>query len=179
MNIQWRDVTGLRESERLTIEARLEALAAEHGDLVDVQIAAKPTEHHRHGGQEVRVSGHARGRDIVATRTRADLGMALNETLDAFEREVRKLRERREDERSERPARPPVLGVIDRVLADRGYGFILTDAGESVYFHRNAVHGLSFERLEEGQRVGLNVEAGEKGPQATVVVPPPPDALAP
>jgi ribosomal subunit interface protein len=180
MNIQWRNMVGLSEADRQAIERRLEALAAEHGDLIDVQIAAKPTQHHRHGGQEVRVSGHARGRDLVATRTRDDLSLALNETLDAFEREVRKLRERRTDERSARVAGPPVLGVIDRVLADRGYGFIVTDAGESVYFHRNAVHGgLAFERLEEGQRVGLNVETGEDGPQATVVVPPPPDVPAP
>jgi cold shock CspA family protein len=39
--------------------------------------------------------------------------------------------------------------------------------------------GLDFEALEEGQRVGLNLEGGEKGPQATVVLPPPPDAPAP
>jgi cold shock CspA family protein/ribosome-associated translation inhibitor RaiA len=180
MNIQWRNVPGLRDAERAAIERRLSALAAEHGDLIDVQIAAKPTQHHRHGGQEVRVSGHARGRDIVASRVRDDLPLALNETLDAFEREVRKLRGRRSDERTARVAEPPVLGVIDRVLADRGYGFIVTDSGESVYFHRNALHGgLAIERLEEGQRVGLNVESGEEGPQATVVVPPPPDAPAP
>jgi cold shock CspA family protein/ribosome-associated translation inhibitor RaiA len=180
MNIQWRNVAGLSEPDRQAIERRLEALAAEHGDLIDVQIAAKPTQHHRHGGQEVRVSGHARGRDLVATRVRDDLAQALAEVLDAFEREVRKLRERRTDERTARVTEPPVLGVIDRVLTDRGYGFILTDAGQSVYFHRNAVHGgLAFERLEEGQRVGLNVEPGQDGPQATVVVPPPPDAPSP
>jgi len=66
---------------------------------------------------------------------------------------------------------------MDRALFDQGYGFILTDAGGRVYFHRNAVHGgLEFEQLEEGQRVGLNIEAGDEGPQATVVLPPPPDA---
>jgi CspA family cold shock protein len=70
--------------------------------------------------------------------------------------------------------------VVDRVLAAQGYGFIVTDAGESVYFHRNAVRGgLHFEGLEEGQRVGLNIEQGERGLQATVVVPAPPDAPAP
>jgi cold shock CspA family protein len=66
------------------------------------------------------------------------------------------------------------------VFADDDYGFILTDAGEQVYFHRNAVHGgLAFERLAEGDRVGLNFEAGENGLQATVVRPAPPGAPAP
>jgi hypothetical protein len=47
-----------------------------------------------------------------------------------------------------------------------------------VYFHRNAVHGgLDFERLAEG--VALNLEASEKGLQATTVVPAPPGVPAP
>jgi len=39
--------------------------------------------------------------------------------------------------------------------------------------------GLDFARLEEGDRVALNVEAGREGLQATTVVAPPPDAPAP
>jgi cold shock CspA family protein/ribosome-associated translation inhibitor RaiA len=180
VEIHWRNVKGLREEERLAVEGRLEALAADHQDLIDLRISAKPTRHHRRGGQEVRISCQARGTELVAARTRPELILALNEALDAFEREVRRLRERRRDRRVERPAPPPVLGIIDRVFAAEGYGFILTDAGEQVYFHRNAVHGgLEFERLEEGQRVGLNVEGGEKGPQATAVVAPPPETPAP
>jgi CspA family cold shock protein len=171
MNIQWRNVAGLSEPDRQAIERRLEALAAEHGDLIDVQIAAKPTQHHRHGGQEVRVSGHARGRDLVATRVRDDLAQALAEVLDAFEREVRKLRERRTDERTARVTEPPVLGVIDRVLTDRGYGFILTDDGEEVYFHQNALHELDFASLTLGLPVELEIERGERGPQASRVFP--------
>ena len=70
--------------------------------------------------------------------------------------------------------------MIDRVIAADGYGFILTDAGEQVYFHRNAVRGgLEFERLAEGERIALDFEAGEQGPQATVVLPAPPDAAGP
>jgi cold shock CspA family protein len=49
-----------------------------------------------------------------------------------------------------------------------------------VYFHRNALHGgLELERLEEGQRVGLDLEGGDKGLQATYVRPAPPDAPSP
>ena len=103
------------------------------------------------------------------------MALSLGEALDAFEREVHKLREKRRD-RARKPApEPPNLGIIDRIFREDGYGFILTDAGEQVYFHRNAVkEGLDFDRLAESDRVALEIEAGREGPQATAVVAPPP-----
>jgi len=180
LQIHWRNCDELSEEQRRNAEQRLQKLAADHTDLIDVRISGKTTGHHRRGGQEIRIVCMARGKELVAARTREDMGKAFNEALDAFEREVWRMREKRQDKRVERPALPPVLGVIDRVFVDDGYGFILTDDGEQVYFHRNAVGGgLSFESLEEGQRVGLNVESGAEGPQANVVLAPPPDVASP
>ena len=181
MEIHWHHVgTTLRDEERAAIEERLRSLAAGHDDLIDVRISGRESGHHRHGEKEVRIVCQARGKELVAARSRADLGLALHEALDAFEREVHRLRERRRDRSLERPAEPPLLGIVDRVFRDEGYGFLLTDSGDRVYFHRNAVkEGLDFARLEEGDRVALNVEAGRDGLQATTVVAPPPDAPAP
>jgi len=180
VEIHWRNMDEIDEAKRGVIEERLRGLAEGHTDLIDLWITGSRSGHHRHGDQEVRLRCQARGREIVAARTRPDLGQSLDEVLDAFEREVRKLRDRRTDHRGTRPAEPPHLGVVDRVFPDQGYGFILTDDGLEVYFHRNAVQGgLAFASLAEGERVGLNLEAGEQGPQATVVLPPPPDAPAP
>jgi cold shock CspA family protein/ribosome-associated translation inhibitor RaiA len=177
MELHWVHPEIFREQDRLVAEERIYALAQGKNDLIDVRITARATPHHRHGAQEVRITCEARGKEIVAARSRPDAALALNEALDAFEREVMRMRHRRSQERSKRPATPPELGVVDEILPDQGYGFILTDAGERVYFHRNAVHGgLAFEGLAEGQRVGLNIEGGDQGPQATVVVAPPADA---
>jgi cold shock CspA family protein/ribosome-associated translation inhibitor RaiA len=180
MELHWVHPETFSEEERRIAQERIKELAGDHADLIDVRINARATGHHKHGGQEVRITGEARGKEIVAARTRPDAGLALNEALDAFERGVWRMRHRRTQQRRERPAPPPELGVIDRVFFDQDYGFILTDAGDRVYFHRNAVRGgLEFEQLDEGQRVGLNIEAGDEGPQATVVLPPPPDAPGP
>jgi ribosomal subunit interface protein len=180
MEIHWRNVEELGAEERARAEERIRALGDGHRDLIDVQIHCSETGHHRRGAKAVRIVCQARQREIVASREASDLGLALDSALDAFEREVRKLRDRRQQQRSPRTNGPPHLGIVDRVLPEQGYGFILTDGGESVYFHRNAVHGgLDFERLEEGQRVALNLEAGNEGLQATVVLPPPPDAPSP
>ena len=180
MEIHWRHPETFSEAERRVAESRLNELADDRSDLLDVRVTARTSDHHRHGGQEVRITAHARGTEVIAARTREDAGLALNEALDAFEREIWRMRHRFTQERRERPAPPPELGVIDRVLVEEGYGFILTDAGESVYFHRNAVSGgLRFEELGEGQRVGLNLEGGLGGPQATVVLPAPPGVPSP
>jgi cold shock CspA family protein/ribosome-associated translation inhibitor RaiA len=180
MEIHWYNPSAFREQDRSGVEGRIRSLVGDQSDVIDVRITARENGHHRHGGHEVRITCQARGAELVAARTRADAGLALNEALDAFERELRRLRDRRGERRFERGSEPPELGVIDEVRSDEGFGFILTDAGERVYFHRNALHGgLAFERLEEGQRVGLNVEGGVQGPQATVVRPAPADAPSP
>lgn len=175
MEIHWVGFKELADSIRTEIDERLERLAGEHGDLIDLRLVGRRTRHHQHGEQEARITCQARGREIVAARTRPDLELALHDALDAFEREVHRLRDKRRDLSRKAPAEPPHLGVVDRIFRDDGYGFILTDAGEQVYFHRNAVkEGLDFERLEESERVALNVEEGREGLQASVVVAPPP-----
>lgn len=180
MEIHWHDARPIPEEERAEVVARLEELAAEHTDLIDVWVDVKENPHHRHGGDEVSIRCQARGREIVSRRRADEVGLALREALSAFERDVREWRERRTDARSERPAAPPRLGIVDRVLPEEGYGFLLTDAGEQVYFHANALtRGLTLEGLREGDRVGLDYEPGEKGPQAIFVEPAPPDASSP
>jgi cold shock CspA family protein/ribosome-associated translation inhibitor RaiA len=179
MQLQWHRPELFSERDRELAEQRIRELALGHDDLIDVRISARPTRHHRHGGQEVRITCEARGKEIVAARTRPDAGQALNETLDAFEREVRRMRQRRAHRRRERPAQPPEIGVIDRIRTEDDHGFILTDAGLRVYFHRNAVHGLDFTDLSDGQRVALDFEAGDEGLQATFVGPPPPGTPLP
>ena len=91
-----------------------------------------------------------------------------------FEREVKRMRERRKDRRLERTVGPTLRGVIDSVRLEADHGFLITDAGERVYFHRNALAGgLRIDALEEGQTVALEMEDGREGPQATVVLPAP------
>lgn len=175
MEIHWRSAQELGEEERRVYEQRLEELSGDHQDLIDVRIALEDGGHHRHGGKGARIVCQARGREIVVARGAEDARLALDLAMDVFEREVRELRNLRRIHRDLRPTGPPHLGIVDRVLRDEGFGFVLTDDGEHVYFHRNAVHaGLDFESLQEGQRVALNYEAGNDGLQATTLAPPPP-----
>ena len=60
-------------------------------------------------------------------------------------------------------------GTIRRLMRDRTYGFITTEDGKDVFFHRTALRGVSFDSLKEGQSVEFEVEEGPKGPRAVNV----------
>jgi ribosome-associated translation inhibitor RaiA len=99
MQIHWAHLSDLNAELREAIEARLQRLADERDDLVDVHISARRTNHHHHGGRSVRITCLARGRQIIVTSERPDVGLALNEAVDDFEREVHEQRRKRKDAR--------------------------------------------------------------------------------
>jgi len=181
MQVQWDNLAEIPEQVRTAIEERVGRLVAQHDDILQVRIAGRASRHHRHGGSEVHILARAKGHEITASRAGSDLSRALHDAVDAFAHELRKLRSHRVERRPpEHAAGPPLLGLVDRVLREQGYGFALVDDGTTVYFHRNAVGGgLSFDELQVGQRIALNVEPGDEGPQATVVLPAGPDAPSP
>jgi CspA family cold shock protein len=51
-------------------------------------------------------------------------------------------------------------------MKDRGYGFITTEDGKDVFFHRTALRSLTVESLKEGQPLEFEIEEGPKGPRA-------------
>ena len=61
-------------------------------------------------------------------------------------------------------------GTIKR-LTDRGFGFIDIGGGKDLFFHMSAVEGVSFDQLNEGQRVSYTAGEGPKGPRAENVQP--------
>ena len=60
-------------------------------------------------------------------------------------------------------------GNIKRLIRDRGFGFITTEDGKEVFFHRSALAEGDFDALEEGTSVEFNMETGPKGPRAANV----------
>ncbi len=67
-------------------------------------------------------------------------------------------------------------GVIKRLVADRGFGFISGDS-QDVFFHHSSVADEGFDELAEGQTVDYEIDnEGDsggrgKGPRATSVRP--------
>ncbi len=53
---------------------------------------------------------------------------------------------------------------------DRGYGFIKTEQGEDLFFHRSNTEGVEFDSLKEGQEVEFEKGQGQDGRLAAVRV---------
>ena len=60
-------------------------------------------------------------------------------------------------------------GTIEKLIAERGYGFIQTGEKSSFFFHRNALVGVAYESLTKGQQVEFEVTSTPKGQQAVNV----------
>jgi ribosomal subunit interface protein len=96
------------------------------------------------------------------------LPAVINEAFGAIEKQLKKTAAlRRRDEKSH-DGQP--RGLVEKVFADEGYGFIRTvEEDRQLYFHRNSVLHDDFERLTVGTEVRFTPEQGEQGPQATSV----------
>ncbi len=56
-------------------------------------------------------------------------------------------------------------GTIKRIT-HKGFGFIDDGSGKDMFFHSSSLVGVSYEQLQEGQRVTYTVGDGPKGPRA-------------
>ena len=57
-------------------------------------------------------------------------------------------------------------GKIAKLIRDRGFGFISSDEGKEIFFHRSSLQGVDFNALEEGNAVEFDTETGPKGVRA-------------
>jgi cold shock CspA family protein/ribosome-associated translation inhibitor RaiA len=60
-------------------------------------------------------------------------------------------------------------GTVTQLFPFEGYGFLMTEDGREIYFHRNSVLDGAFPRMKRGVKVAYAEEEGEKGPQASTI----------
>ena len=61
-------------------------------------------------------------------------------------------------------------GTVKWFNESKGYGFIESD-GKDLFVHFSEIQGEGFKTLKEGQAVEFEEGMGQKGPQATKVIP--------
>ena len=62
-------------------------------------------------------------------------------------------------------------GTVKWFNESKGYGFIESEDGEDCFVHFSEIQGEGFKTLSEGQSVEFEKSMGQKGPQASKVIP--------
>lgn len=154
------------------IEERMAALQRGHDDIIHGRVTLTKNRHHK------KLDNVAEALVLVTVPTRQTFTSrkedktfeeAIRAAFDAVAIELRKYREKRADKVARIEPLPQLRGVVSKVFQDQGYGFILKDGGGEVYFHKNALKGISFGDVQDGLEVLFETEPGEKGLHATIV----------
>jgi CspA family cold shock protein len=48
-------------------------------------------------------------------------------------------------------------GTIKKLVTDKGFGFIQTEEGKELFFHKSQLQGVDYPSLKEGQAVEFEV----------------------
>jgi cold shock CspA family protein/ribosome-associated translation inhibitor RaiA len=101
-----------------------------------------------------------------------DLHNAINEAFRIAEDQLAQLKDARQDRTRAGPANDvshQSLGQVADIDPAGDFGFILTNAGAMLYFHRNSVLSGDFTALRRGDEVHYVEEMGDTGPTASKV----------
>lgn len=156
------------------IEARMADLERGYEDLTHGRVTLTKNRHHKTSSDvaEALIVVSLPGRHTFTARKEdKTFEEAIRKAFQAISTALRKFRAKRASKEVRTAPLPPLRGVICKLFPEEQYGFILKEGGREVYFHKNALQGMTFRELEDGTEVVFNIEEGRKGPQATVVSP--------
>jgi len=89
---------------------------------------------------------------------------------DAFKAAESQLKEFKQQQYGEVKTHPVLFqGQVSQIYHAEDYGFILTNDGRQLYFHRNSVMSEHFDGLKHGDPVHYVEASGDTGPTASKV----------
>lgn len=171
--IAFRNVESTPAVEDKILEG-IDKLEKVYDRLTSVRIMVEDPNPGRETGNlyHVRIDMGVPGNEIVVHRKpprdpREDVVQAIGEAFDIARRRLRKFADLQRGEVKTHTPQPH--GRVVRLFPGEDYGFIESDDGREIYFHRNSLVNGDFEDLEVGTVVRFAEERGEKGPQASSV----------
>jgi cold shock CspA family protein len=178
------DFQGIHADDHLRscVDRNISTLEQRYGRITACRVVIRgPSERHHKGGAfevSIRLSlpqgrevdiGRSEGRvkNVDTDNRLLDPIVAVN---DAFKRARRRLQDharRMQGHVKAHEAQP--VATVARYDDAGGFGFLETQDGREVYFHKNSVIDGGAGRVAPGARVTFFEEMGDKGPQASTV----------
>jgi len=159
---------GKRALER--IRKKAEGLEKFYPRITSCRVVADPPDSHQGKGQRhnIRVEIGVPGNEIIVKRqSQEDMSSAIRDAFDAARRQLEEYGGKQRDKAPPRPSQAHAR--IAKIMGEKDYGFLETEDGDEVYFHRNSLSNGTFEKLEVGTEVQFTEEQGDNGPQAITV----------
>lgn len=166
-----------------TVEAELrqhvDKLERRFGRLIGCRVSVERLHNqHRTGNVfEVHVTLSVPGHDLAVSRqphkpkerwAHPDIHTSIRDAFEAAERQLEAFKGRVRSDTSA-PSGSALTGSVTLIEPGADHGFILTNTGSQLYFHRDSVTNGRFESLHEGDPVHYVEEAGDAGPTATKI----------
>ena len=161
------------------LRERADALQHYFPSILTCRIAVEAAHRHQRKGRlfHIRIRLTVPGHEIVVSRdpgqnhAHEEIGVAIRDAFDAARRRLED--HLRHLQGKVKTHETPTHGRIVRLIAEQGYGFIESATGDEIYMHRDSVVDGKFDDLRVGDEVRYveHPGEGEKGPQASTVVP--------
>lgn len=162
------------------IRERAAKLNALYGRLTAcrVRVIAPPKQHRTGNVPAVHIELSVPGKDLVVSRAPhhiegrdAEPAPTLRSVIrDAFEAAERQLKDFKEQLRGDVKRHDVQFhGQISQLYPEEDHGFLLTNTGTQLYFHRNSVLNNEFDKLKKGDLVHYVETVGDTGPTASKV----------
>jgi cold shock CspA family protein/ribosome-associated translation inhibitor RaiA len=160
------------------IRGRVRKLEKIYGRLVRCRVSVEALHRqHRTGNvYEVHIEMHAPNGKLVVSRephhardryARPNIRTSIREAFDAAATQLKRFKEQQAGETKTHPAL--FQGQVADLHPDKDFGFILTNEGTRLYFHRNSVMNSDLESLKRGDAVHFIAASGDTGPTAAKV----------
>jgi ribosomal subunit interface protein len=160
---------GIQHSNALynAIREKAEKLDRYYSHIMSCRVVLELAGRHKHRGKQfsVRIDLKVPGGEIVVTREHdEEIQVALRDAFDAARRKLEDYARGQRGDVKQHVGKQQ--GKVDRLDAEAGFGFIVTEDGREFYFSRDNVVKPRFERLSVGTVVHFIEDAGSEGPQA-------------
>ena len=161
------------------VEARIREKASKldkfHNRIMSCRVAVESEHQHHHQGNQyhIRIDITTPGKEIVISHEHHDNHAYENIYVairDAFDAAIRQLENLSRVQRGEvKKHRLESVGTVARLLPEKDHGFITSENGREIYFHRNSVNGGGFDTLKVGTIIRYKEEDSDLGPKASMI----------
>jgi ribosome-associated translation inhibitor RaiA/cold shock CspA family protein len=141
-----------------------------------VSVESLHNQHKTGNTYEVHIELHLPGKTLVVSRephhikenhARGDVLTSVRDAFKAAEAQLRSFSKKRQGE--VKPHAAPFQGRVSEIHRDKDFGYLTTNEGELLYFHRNSVMNGDFDKLELGEQIQFVESLGDTGPTASKV----------